>query len=145
MSVTIEMNDIEALKAELAAAKAKIAELETSKPAKRGRKAAEKSEAQVKHETIAYEAPETALGKLQMMGHEVHVYAAPKAFRMLPWDRASRLLFAMAEEIATEQGVPVDSVIEKITTRTERAKKEADNAETASSDAPAESDSAENA
>jgi hypothetical protein len=92
--------------------------------------AAKKAEGRVAFETFNY-APETSeLGKLQRMGRPMHIYAFYKIIKYFSFDRLSRVLYDLCDEAATQEGLSVEHVIGKVTSRVAKAPKAAEPAAT---------------
>ena len=110
-------DELEALRAELAAAKAEVEAL----------KAAKSKSIKVAIHPDKLVDPSTTLGRLQRLDRALQIDAFPKLARQFEPERACELVMQLAGELASATNRSVDEVVTEVTTKTTKAKKVEDN------------------
>lgn len=86
--------------------------------------AARKAAGKVSFETFNYASEHSDLGKLQLMGRNVHIYAFYKVIKFFSYDRLSRVLYDLCVEAGEIEGKTTEQIIQKVTSRTPKTKAE---------------------
>lgn len=106
-------DELEALRAELAAAKAEVEALKAAKP---------KTIKVAIHPDKLVD-PNTTLGRLQRLDRALQIDAFPKLARQFAPERACELVMQLATELAGATNRNVDEVVTEVTTKTPKTPK----------------------